>query len=83
MGSPISPIIANMFMEMFEIKALATAPNPSCFWGWYADDTGRVQKKHHVQGLYEHINSQHESIAFTVEERDSEGNLPMLDLMWR
>ena len=31
MGSPISPIIANMFMEKFEIKALATAPNPPRF----------------------------------------------------
>ena len=37
-----------------------------------------VQKKHHVQGLFEHINGQHERIAFTVEK-----NLPMLDVMWR
>ena len=28
MGSPISPLIANMFMEEFEIKALSTAPHP-------------------------------------------------------
>ena len=72
-----------MFVEMFEIKALATAPNPPCFWGQYVDDTGIVQKKHHIQSLFEHINGQHESIAFTVEEQDSEGNLPMLDVMWR
>ena len=63
---------------MFEIKALATTPNPPRFWEWYIDDTGTVQKKHHIQGLFEHINGQHESIAFTVEEQDSEGNLPML-----
>ena len=65
MGSPISPIIANMFMEKFEIKALATVCNPPCFWGWYVEDTSTVQKKHHVQGLFEHtsINGQHESIA--------------------
>ena len=42
-----------------------------------------VQKKHHIQGLFEHINGQHESITFTVEEQDSEGNLPMLNVMWR
>ena len=72
-----------MFMEMFEIKALATSPNPPCFWGWYVDDTCTVQKKHHVQSLFEHTNGQHESIAFTVEEQDSEGNLPMLDVMWK
>ena len=69
-------IIANMLMEMFEIKALATAPNPPRFRGRYVDDTGTVQKKHHIQGLFEHINGQHESIAFTVEEQDSEGICP-------
>ena len=42
MGSPISPIITNMFMEMIEIKALATAPNPPHFCGWYVDNTGTV-----------------------------------------
>ena len=38
-----------------------------------------VQKKNHVQGFFKHVNDQHESIAFTVE--DSEGNV--LDVMWR
>ena len=28
MGSPISPLIANIFMEEFEVKALQSFPNP-------------------------------------------------------
>ena len=72
-------IIDNIFMEMFKIKALATAPNPPCFWGWYVDDTGPVQKKHHIQGLFEHTKGQCEDI----EEQASKCNLPMLDVMWR
>ena len=28
MGSPLSPIVANLFMEDLETKALATAPSP-------------------------------------------------------
>ena len=28
MGSPLSPIVANIFMEYFETKALETTPHP-------------------------------------------------------
>ena len=28
MGSPVSPIVANLYMEFLEHKALSTAPNP-------------------------------------------------------
>ena len=28
MGSPISPIVANLYMESFEIRALQSSPNP-------------------------------------------------------
>ena len=82
-GPPYHRSFANMFMEMFAIKALATALNPPGLWGWNIDDTGTIQqKKHHVQGMFKHINVQHESIAFIVEEQDSEGNLPMLEMTW-
>ena len=32
MGSPISPIVANLFMEDFEVKAINTAQNPPKMW---------------------------------------------------
>ncbi|XP_013411770.1 uncharacterized protein LOC106174656 [Lingula anatina] len=80
MGSPLSPVIANIFMEEFEMKALQTTPNPPKFWGRYVDDTGVVSKKTHVQALFEHINAQHQSIHFTIEEENVEGSLPMLDV---
>ena len=38
MGSPVSPIVANLFMEAFESKALSSYPTPPCFWGRYVDD---------------------------------------------
>ena len=28
MGSPVSPIVANLYMEYFEQKAVSTAPHP-------------------------------------------------------
>ena len=38
MGSPVSPIVANLYMEYFEQKTLSTAPNPQVMaqvCGWH------------------------------------------------
>ena len=39
MGSPISPIVANLYLEDFEVKAFHTSPHPSSLWKIYVDDT--------------------------------------------
>ena len=31
MGSPVSPIVANLYMEYLEQKALSTAPHPPSY----------------------------------------------------
>ena len=39
MGSPVSPIIANLFMEHFEDMALSSFASTLKFYGRYVDDT--------------------------------------------
>ena len=78
MGSPISPLIANLFMEEFEAKALQTVPT-STLWLRLVDDTLVIQKAEHSQQLLQHINSQDPNIQFKVEEPGTDGSIPFLD----
>ncbi|XP_072021883.1 uncharacterized protein [Amphiura filiformis] len=79
-GQPVSPIIAEFFMEDFEKKALSSYPNPPRFWGRYVDDTFVIIKKSEVTAFTNHINSLHPSIKFTME-REDDGQLAMLDVL--
>ena len=83
MGSPISPIIANIFMEAFEQKAIATALHPPRVWRRYVDDTWVVQQQKHQQQFLQHINTVDPSIQFTVEEAKEDGSIPFLDTVIR
>ena len=79
MGSPISPLIANIFMEEFEVKALSTSPTPT-LWLRFVDDTFVINKAEHSQALLQHINSQDPHIQFTVEPTQHR-SLPFLDTL--
>ena len=52
MGSPLSPIVANIFMEKFEKEALDTAPHPPSLWKRQADDTFVIQEEKHKDEFF-------------------------------
>ena len=56
MGSPVSPIVANFYMENFVRKALSTATTPR-LWIRYVDDTFVIQQEEHKEIFLEHINN--------------------------
>ncbi|XP_030838373.1 uncharacterized protein LOC115922810 [Strongylocentrotus purpuratus] len=69
MGSPLSPIIANIFMEHLEHQALKSADKSPSLWLRYVDDTFVIWP-HSTPDLHQfldHINNQHPSIKFTME----------------
>ena len=84
MGSPVSHIIANLYMEWLEKRAIATAP-VNCrprLWKRFVDDTLEVINRGSVTQPTEHLNSVDStgSIRFTYEE-ETEGQIPFLDTL--
>ena len=57
MGSPVSAVVANLYMEFFEEIALRTAPARPRIWKRYVDDTFTLVKKGDVDELLIHLNS--------------------------
>ena len=80
MGSPVSPIIADIFMEDFEDRAFAAYPAADLprVWKRFVDVIA-VVKKDRGQPLLQHLNSQHRRIKFTMEE-EKDGTLPFMDV---
>ena len=79
MGSPVSPIVANLYMEYLEQKSLSPAPHPTRFCSRYVDDTFVIHKEANKQGFLQHINSVDPAIRFTVEDNKEDGSIPFLD----
>ena len=78
MGSPLSPIVANIYMEHFETKALETAPHPQSLWKRFVDDTFVILDTTY---FFQHMNAIEEKIQFTVENTSADGSLPFQDTL--
>ena len=76
MGSPVSAVVANLYMEFFEELALETVPTRPRLWKRYVDDTFCVIRKGSTKELLRHLNGVRLTIKFTVEQED--GTLPFL-----
>nr|XP_054761189.1 uncharacterized protein LOC129267564 [Lytechinus pictus] len=79
MGSPISAVIANMYMEAFENTAnncpLKLKPK---IWKHYVDDTFIIVNKHRSKDLLDFMNRRETTIRFTAEH-ETNGSLAFLD----
>ena len=78
MGSPVSPVIANLYREHFEKAALSTSPVANKIWIRYVDDKFVIIPKSGVDEFFEHINSQNAHIKFTSGQEE-DGHLAFLD----
>ena len=68
MGSPISPIVAGLYVEDLETKAIQSAQNPPSFWRRFVDHTLTIMKSSQIDNFLQHLNSLDQNIQFTKEE---------------
>ena len=78
MGSSISSVVANLFMEELEEEAMKIVEQKGFAprsWDRYVDDVFSVIKKSNLEFFLEHLNEQDPNIRFTTEE-DRNNELP-------
>ena len=82
MGSPLSPIVANIYMEYFEEMALESAQLQPKVWKRYVDDTFVIWQhgSPSKQSFLEHLNNQRDSIKLTMEE-EQDNRITFLDVL--
>ena len=79
MGSCISPVVANIFMEYVERQALTFFREPPKIWIRYVDNIFCIINYSMIDEFLQDINSISPNIQFTVElEKDR--SLPFLDV---
>jgi len=84
MDSPVSPFVANLYVEHLVWKLLATAPVDlkAKLWNRYVDDISEIVRKTSVDELTYFLNNLDKSgsIKFTYK-MEPEGKLQFLDLL--
>ena len=81
MGSPLSPIIADLYMEQFERDAIQSSENKQKIWLRYVDDIFSICEhgREALEKFLSHLNSHRNSIKFSMEV-EMNGCLPFLDV---
>ena len=81
MRSPVSPIIANTYMEYFEGRALRTAHKALRLWKRYEANTFVIQYTKHKENFLQHSNNIDSPNKFTLEDMRENGYMLFLDIL--
>ena len=79
MGSPLGPVIANIFMVELERTLVPQFEGIIGLWYRYVDDTFTFIKRGSVEAVLEKLNEFHQSIKFTFE-KENDGTIAFLDV---
>ena len=80
MGSPLGPVLANVFMVYLEETIVPKLQNSMPAWRRYVDDTFTLVKKGKLNEIITTLNNFHPNISFT-HEIEQEGKIAFLDVL--
>ena len=80
MGNSLSPVLANLYMEFFEMKILRKIKSANIYWLRYMDDVLCFFPKNlNLNLFFEQLNNLSNCIKFT-REREQNGQIAFLDV---
>ena len=80
MGSPLGPVLANIFMVEVKISVIPDLSNKVKLWKRFVDDTYCLARLEYIDNILLALNSFHKNIKFTFEIE--KGNtIPFLDIL--
>ena len=80
MGSPLGPVLGNIFMVELERNIIPTLSNDISLWKRYVDDTICFINLTSINKVLETLNSYHTNIKFTIEI-ETEKKMLFLDVL--
>ena len=83
MGSLLSPIVANLYMETFERETLASTVTAPRLWLRYVDDTFVIwsHRGDKREEFHHHLNQRHPQMKFT-REMEKDNRISFLDVLY-
>ena len=80
MGSPVSPVVANICMEVIENTAIETTQTKPKTWKRFVDDSVSIIKKTTITSFLNSLNNIDPNISFTIE-LEQENKIYFLDTL--
>ena len=80
MGSPLGPVLANLFMVELETSVIPNLNNKVKLWKRFVDNICCLARLEYIDNILLALNSCHKNIKFTFEiEKDN--TIPFLDIL--